>query len=185
MKRSLFAAVAFATTLAIPAVAHAQMASPIKFGISAGLSLPTGDDKDVVSSGYNINGHLGFQPPLLPVGLRVDVLYNKFGEKNNDGVDLSILGGTVNGVFNLGMAPMVSPYLIGGVGLYNQKLSGGGASESKTSFGLNGGAGLRFSLSGFSTFAEARYHYVNSKGDKNGIAWDNTSFVPISFGIMF
>ena len=185
MKRTLVAAVAFAATLTIPAVAHAQMASPIKFGVSAGLSLPTGDDKDVVSSGYNVNGHLGFQAPLLPVGLRADVMYNKFGEKNNDGVDLSILGGSLNGIINLGMAPMVSPYIIGGVGVYRSKASVKGfGSDSKTDFGINGGAGLRFGLSGFSTFAEARYHYVFTK-DSNVQGSTNSAIIPISFGIMF
>ena len=189
MKCNLFGA-ALALALAAP-VAHAQVSSPIKFGVAGGLTIPAGSLKDDVannglglSSGYNLQGMLGVQAPMVPFGLRIDAMYNKMS--NGDiNVDYSNWAGTANAIVNLGMAPMVSPYLIGGVGLYNQKLSGGGASESKTSFGLNGGAGLRFSLSGFSTFAEARYHYVNSKGDKNGISWDNTSFVPISFGIMF
>ena len=42
---------------------------------------------------------------------------------------------------------------------------------------------MKFNLSGFSTFAEARYHYVMSKDSKTGA--ENTKFIPISFGIMF
>ena len=187
MKRTLFAAAAFAATLAIPAVAHAQMSSPIKFGVSAGATIPMSQNhlSDGVSTGYNLNGHLGFQAPMVPVGLRADVGYNKLGEKNSSGVDMSIFNGNLNAVINLGMAPVVSPYLIGGVGFYNTKFSGtnGGGSVSKTSVGFNGGLGLRFGLSGFSTFAEARYHYVSAKDATKG--FENYSVVPISFGIMF
>ena len=189
MKRNILGA-ALALALVAP-VAAAQSASPIKFGVSGGLTMPLGSLADDVadeglelSSGFNVSGMLGFQAPMVPFGLRADVGYNSM--KNSDiDLDYSNFNGTLNGIFNLGMAPGMSPYVIAGVGIYNQKLSAGDFDESKTSFGLNGGAGLRFNLSGFSTFVEARYHYVMSDGEKNGVQWDNASFVPISFGIMF
>ena len=52
------------------------------------------------------------------------------------------------------------------------------ASRSQTKFGLNAGAGLRFQLTGFSTFIEARWHTAFTGGE-------HTQFVPISVGITF
>jgi opacity protein-like surface antigen len=51
-------------------------------------------------------------------------------------------------------------------------------SDSETKFGLNGGAGIEFGLSGLATFVEARFHSVFTEDSK-------TNFVPISFGIKF
>lgn len=50
--------------------------------------------------------------------------------------------------------------------------------NTQTKFGLNGGAGLRFQLTGFSTFIEARWHTIFTEGN-------NTQMVPISVGITF
>ncbi len=50
--------------------------------------------------------------------------------------------------------------------------------NTQTKFGLNGGAGLRFQLTGFSTFIEARWHTIFTEGK-------NTQMVPISVGISF
>ena len=183
MKRSLIGAAVALACICGATTASAQSVSPIRFGVAGGLTLPQGDDADFVSAGYHILGTLGFQAPMVPAGLRVDLAYNKMGEKDDSGLDYTVLSGTLNGMFNLGMAPTVSPYLIGGLGFYNQKIEAGGEDESETNLGLNGGIGLRFGLSGFSTFAEARYHYIFSKDDETGA--DNSSIIPISFGIMF
>jgi hypothetical protein len=51
-------------------------------------------------------------------------------------------------------------------------------SNTRTKFGLNGGAGLRFQLTGFSTFIEARWHTIFTEGS-------NAQFVPITVGITF
>jgi hypothetical protein len=50
--------------------------------------------------------------------------------------------------------------------------------NTQTKFGLNAGAGLRFQLTGFSTFIEARWHTIFTEGN-------NTQMVPISVGITF
>jgi hypothetical protein len=52
------------------------------------------------------------------------------------------------------------------------------ASHSQTKFGLNGGAGFRFQLTGFATFVEARWHTIFTEGK-------NAQMVPISVGITF
>ena len=52
--------------------------------------------------------------------------------------------------------------------------------ESETDFGINGGIGLEFSLTGMSAFLEVRYVNVFVGDDAGDI-----SLVPITFGIMF
>lgn len=59
-----------------------------------------------------------------------------------------------------------------------QLLEGGDSSNSQTKFGLNGGVGFRFQLTGFSTFVEARWHTIFTSGN-------NAQMVPISVGISF
>lgn len=54
----------------------------------------------------------------------------------------------------------------------------GEAENTQTKFGLNAGAGLRFQLTGFSTFVEARWHTIFTEGK-------NTQVIPISVGITF
>jgi opacity protein-like surface antigen len=185
-----------AVAAASPALAQdAATARPMTFGVSGGLSMPLGDFGDVVKSGFNVGAHLAFKPATLPVGIRVEGQFNRFGLDveggdvlgiETDG-NVQIISGTANAVFGVPAASSAfRPYLIGGVGLYNLKGSGsisfGGVTESgsdsETKFGLNGGAGIEFGLSGLATFVEARFHSVFTEDSK-------TNFVPISFGIKF
>ena len=69
------------------------------------------------------------------------------------------------------------PYLIGGAGIYGYKSDVSGASTN-TDFGLNGGIGASFPLSGFNTFVEARYHHIFTDVSA-------TQFIPVTFGISF
>jgi hypothetical protein len=76
---------------------------------------------------------------------------------------------------------VASPYLIGGVGMYNSKIDADDDefdTEGQTDFGINIGIGTKFNLSGFGTFAEIRYHNIFTEGS-------STQFLPITFGIMF
>jgi hypothetical protein len=75
------------------------------------------------------------------------------------------------------------PYLIGGVGVYNSKLTGqddpsdilGGGT---TDFGLNAGAGFDFKVGGAGLFVEGRFHNVFTSG-----AGEDLRFIPITLGI--
>jgi opacity protein-like surface antigen len=194
---ALFLAAAVAA--ASPAAAQdAAAARPFTFGVSGGLSIPTGDAGDVVKTGFNAGAHLAFKPAMLPFGVRVEGQFNQFSLKeiNEGGVSLEpdgnyrIISGTANGVFGVPAASSAfRPYVIGGVGVYNQKLSfdilGEELSESETKFGLNGGVGIEFGLSGLATFIEARYHYIFNGEDEDTGESGSTRFIPISFGIKF
>jgi hypothetical protein len=163
------AAIAVAAILFIAPSLHAQAS----FSIAAGAAVPIGNTSDGMNVGYNITGAIGIKPPIAPIGLRVDGMFNSMELKAGGGSG-RIAAGTANLTVSGPMIPL--GYLIGGVGMYNSSASGGGSSS--TDFGFNVGVGLKFPLTGFSTFAEARLHYVNTDVEK-------TKFVPITFGITF
>jgi opacity protein-like surface antigen len=175
MKRvvSLFAAVA----MTVMGASAAEAQSPIRFGLAGGLSLPTGDDKDFFENGFHGQVMLGFGMMMLPVKLRADLSYHSFGGKDNtlfDGEDARVISGALNAIVGMGGIG-VKPYLTGGLGVYNSKT---GDFDGETDFGINGGAGLEFSLTGMSTFLEVRYVNVFAEGE-------SSAFIPITFGIMF
>jgi hypothetical protein len=160
-----------------PAVAHGQTS----LSIAGGLNAPISDLGNLADLGYNVAAGLNFGSSVLPVGLRFEGAYNALRLKDNSG-DVRIIAGTANAVFNIGKASN-APYLIGGIGAYNRRLSFDdiGSTSDKTVLGINGGGGLRFPLSGITTFFEARIHVM--LGDRNDAA--NYQFIPITFGILF
>jgi hypothetical protein len=160
-----------AMAFAVPSL-QAQKPS---INISAGASLPTGDAADGVEMGYNAAVGLGLKPALLPLGLRVEGMFNtfQFKEAISDG-SWRVMGLTANATYTV----IPALYLIGGVGLYNSKASEDGA-EASNDFGFNFGAGVNIPLTGFGTYIEARFHHVPGENDSN------FQFIPISFGIKF
>ena len=182
MKRTLVGSALVLSAIAAAAMpAHAQRRTTI--GFAAGASVPVGDLGDATSTGFHALGTLAISgSAATPLGFRVDGMYNSLSGKSS-GPDLTIW--TVNGnlVFALpGM--MATPYLIGGAGWYNTKTDEDDV-DSSNNFGLNGGIGARFSLSGFSTFAEVRFH--NIFGEKNEFTDERPSLrmIPLTFGILF
>lgn len=178
MKRviSLFAAVAM-TVVMSASVAEAQ--SPIRFGIAGGLSMPQGDLENGLDNGFHGQFMLGFGMMALPVKLRADVSYHSFGLEGDGDDNFRVIGGALNAIVGMGGIGM-KPYLTGGVGFYNSKLAD---FDAENDFGLNGGVGLEFSLTGMSTFLEVRYVKI-FVGDDDGEDF-NASVIPITFGILF
>lgn len=179
--RAASAVAVFTVVSAAPLAA--QMASPIGFNVRAGAALPMAEFGDGFGTGFNVGAGLTFKPALLPVGLRFDGDYNRFGSKDFDDFNVTVWALTANAV----LAPMLSPlYGIGGIGFYSMDLGGANAPDldSETDIGFNVGAGFKLPLTGFNTFVEARYHHVRTKDD-NVAGSVNTSFVPIVFGIEF
>jgi opacity protein-like surface antigen len=183
IKRLMFGVSVVALSMTVASTAQAQ----VHFGMSAGVSMPTGTFGDVVKSGYNASAMLGWSMPLSPVGFRAELGYNHF-DFDGGGGDSQILDGAANVILTMPSAAMVKPYLTGGLGVYRHKLSFDGdlsdifgtGSASQTKLGFNGGAGISFGLTGFQTQLEARYVYITA--EEGG---DPVKYVPISFGIMF
>jgi opacity protein-like surface antigen len=176
MKRFLSAVVGLTLVAAVAAPASAQMNDDlrtVRFGVQGGLSMPMGDFGDVANSGYIIGGLLDLRPANLPFGVRFNVDYQSWGSDLD--IDSNMLSGTAAAMFTVPTTGGISPYVLGGIGMYradcdNDEL----CPEAETEFGLNVGGGLNFNLGTLDTFAELRYHNV-----------DDTSFLPIVFGIRF
>ncbi|MEO7522358.1 MAG: outer membrane beta-barrel protein [Gemmatimonas sp.] len=185
---------AAATAIAMPQFVQAQNsmgsmgmneAPAIGFGLLGGATFPVGDYNKAAATGFNIGGFVDFGRRLGPLGLRADVLYHGFGDKNvistagpGTSIDFSnkysMVTGTLNGVFGIPLVDSpVRPYLTGGVGAYYIKnspkcttgsttcaLTGLSSNQSTTKFGLNGGAGIEFGLGGAAAFIESRFHQV-------------------------
>jgi hypothetical protein len=160
--------------VAVAAVAVAfsagDAAAQMRLSVAGGPSFPTGDDQHL-DMGFHVQvaGELGM--PMLPFGLRLDGMFNRFGEDHGN---YDVLSGTANAIFNIPMAGL-SPYLIGGVGIYSAEDQAHG-DERETNFGINAGVGVRLGLPGLGVFVEARVH--NPLGDA-------LRFIPLSFGVRF
>jgi hypothetical protein len=176
MSRKMLAVAAFAL-MAPVAMAQAQL----KFGIGAGASVPNGDFADANETGYHFLATAGIKPPLSPVGFRVDGMFNQFNYKASilDGESLRVMGLNANAILSMPGAVVLSPYAIGGVGMYNSKSSAGG--DGSNDLGVNIGAGVSFGLAGFGAFAEIRFHDIMADNGSGGT--QHVRFIPITFGI--
>lgn len=181
MTKRLLMSIALSALVMVPCALRAQSNNSIS--IVGGLAVPAGNLGDASNLGYSVALGLNLGGPKAPIGLRFEGGYNGFGLKNDNG-DVRIMNVTANAVFNVG-SQSDSPYVIGGLGYYNERVASGSGTlrleTSRNAVGINFGGGLRFPLSGLSTFFEARYHMMMN--DQNG--GTNTQFVPITFGIMF
>lgn len=174
MKRTILGVAALALVFTASA---AEAQRPVQFGVAAGASMPMGDFGDAAETGWHAGVVLGLSMPTAPVGVRIDGMYNSFGFAEGIDETWNIISVTANATWGLPMAAApLSPYLIGGLGMYRLGTSIEDT-DAETDFGFNVGAGVKFNLQGFGTFIEARYNSVQSEGDLN--------YLPITFGIMF
>lgn len=155
--------------------AHAQLA----FSIAAGAALPMGDTGDGLNMGYNATVGVGIKPPLSPLGVRIEGMFNSFDSKTMVGspdATVRVMGLIANGTFS---GPAMPVYFIGGLGMYNSKVTAGSfSSTAENDFGFNLGGGFNIPLTGFSTFIEVRYHHIPDSGGA-------FKFVPITVGVKF
>ncbi len=127
-----------------------------------------GSDKDKIKSAVLAEPGLqqvpGFQPALLTI----------------DGLNVSILGVTLNGVAKAPLNKNVAPYVTAGVGMYSVKASDatvsyngqaipGGTSSvpSETKVGFNGGAGIDFTLGLLGLYVEGKYVTIETDNTTN------------------
>jgi hypothetical protein len=187
MKKTLLA-IGIACALLLPLAGQAQSAKKISLGASGGGSLPIGDLGSTTDPGFTVAGHLFFRPASRKkVQLRADVSYDSWKLSALTGSNIDVtrtsLGVTGNVVFALsGDGSATGLYLLGGGGMMRGAVSRvvglGGGSTSSTDPGVQGGVGMQFALSGFSTFAEVKV--VNVFGDV--VSW---RYIPITFGVRF
>ncbi|MEP6689952.1 MAG: outer membrane beta-barrel protein [Gemmatimonadaceae bacterium] len=212
MKRVIVAVatLAFASTLGAQGAMMSPAGGGVSFTVGGGASFPTSDFKGNstdggTNTGWNVLGGVGFNLPSIPVGLRAEVMYQRFGIKGGGDGNANILTGGLNGILQVPVmeGSGVSPYVTAGIGwgrtqvsfntttLLDSRIPSGArgslavaattASVSESGFMYNAGAGVKFSLASFDAFVEARYMAVAS--DKNDFV-KGTS-VPVFFGLTF
>ena len=196
MKRILTGAAVLGFSLLASGAVAAQDAvsrSPVQFGVMGGVTFPIGSNlTNVVKTGWNAGALLNFGFVNSPVGLRVDGSWNQFPQKATGDDHLRLIDATADAVFNFGTKSPAQFYVLGGLGIYNFKITGPSnnldfSSGSTTKFGLNGGVGVKFKAGPVAPFVEARYHYVFS-GDFLSNAGGGVSkfqMIPISVGLTF
>jgi hypothetical protein len=155
--------------------------------IGGGAALPVGRLKDAQTSGFNALVSLALGVAELPIGVRIDGIYNRFprngiispasGPSNTYSFRATGILGNLIFAFP---GTSTKAYVIAGGGLYYTRLDVAGA-KSERDPGLNAGAGFTFGLGPIASFVEARYHFVRRPPDKGGVV----HFVPITLGIMF
>lgn len=191
---------AFALT-AVGILAASDAQAQMKVMVGGGLAMPSGAfssteaDGYFAGSGFNALAGVTVGAPMLPLKLRLDGSYNRFGVHEDVGdvaANHQVLAGTANAVFALPTPGVVQPYLLAGVGLYNYKLSGDDVAEaseiSGTNFGINGGVGVNMQLGALSVFGEARLHNVFvSELEADGVAFEaeDIRMMPVTVGLRF
>jgi opacity protein-like surface antigen len=175
MRRWILAAVCAGVTSSVVPLEAQQR--PISIGLAGGVSLPQGDLADRVNTGWHALATIALSTLMQPLGLRLDVAYNRFELSAGDG-NQSVGSATLNGTYRLPMtnSPM-SPYLISGLGAYRTECSLDVGCDPTTKFGWNVGLGTKLFV-GFRSFIEARYH-----GTKRGDT--DVSYFPLTLGLMF
>lgn len=167
-------------TLAATNAAIAQGPATFTANGFAGLSLATGSFGDRNDAGYAVGLGVGVRQGLSPLAFRAEGMYNEFQQNSNNGGGKSHASAiTANAIYELltTSSSAFVPYAIGGVGYYSTREPHPFFDiESEQNFGWNLGGGVRFPLSGFSVYAEARYHSVSNAG---------VQFAPIVFGVTF
>jgi len=182
MKLFRITGIALVTSLVFAESALCQKAYAIALG--GGAAIPVGKLSDVQTTGYNGIVGLAIGGPELPLGVRIDGIYNTFSSRTPpaggpSSSDLRVIGALGNLILAFPGTSAKGYMLVGG-GLYNIKSDVSGA-KSDNHFGFNAGLGATFGVGAFATFLESRYHTISRKSDKGGVA----QFIPITVGLMF
>ncbi len=165
------------TVLVTLLLAHPQLhAQGINVGLGPTLSM--GDFFAGGGVGYHVVGGFRFGGLGLPVALRPEIMFQEI--PGGTGIpNHRFYGITANAEAAFPLA-MLSPYLIGGVGIFQHERPGI-TGDPHDDWGFNIGAGTRFGLGGLNAYAEARYHQFF--GDVHTGA--QPAFIPITVGLTF
>lgn len=178
-KSFVFPSLLAACLLAAP---HALAQKSYAVGIAGGAAIPTGKFNDAYSTGYAINAFIALGVPDLPIGVRLDGIYNQFSGRTVGPVvnpDLRLMGVLGNLLYTF-PSTTAKPYLITGGGFYNSKVDSPDA-RSRNDFGFSAGLGVTFGLGPIAAAIEARYHGISRDTADGG----NIHFVPVTIGITF
>lgn len=171
--------------VAMAPIAPVAAQRPISLGFGGGVSVPEGDLRDGATTGWHALGTIALSTLMQPLGLRLDVAYNRFAFTDDAEAILGASGNqtvgsaTLNATYRLPMTDSpLSPYLISGLGAYRTQCSVEPNCDATTRYGWNVGLGTKLYVLGFRTFLEGRYHRTE-RGDSG------VHFFPVTFGLTF
>jgi opacity protein-like surface antigen len=179
--KSMLKGVAVLAIVAAVSAAPAYAQAGVKIGLGGGVTLPLGHFSDAAKLGFNGQASVGFQPASLPVGIEIDGNFMRNSLKNDVDGHTQIIAGTANAVyaFKTSETSSIHPYIIAGVGMYNNKVSlTDVGSDSETKFGINAGAGFNFMMGAAGAFVEGRFHDIMTSGS-------STNLVNVNVGVRF
>jgi opacity protein-like surface antigen len=170
-------------------------------GAALGRAVPTGNyhgtaNGDGFDAAWQGMAFVAFTLPRAPLGLRVDGTFGTNGANARLKSDLTaqlnqptdeqakLIGGNLDLTYALRSGSRVSPYLLGGVGMYHVTISttsGGATSESAaTKLAWNLGGGMSYGVGAVAAFLEARYVSVAAVA-----TFARTTLFPVSVGLRF
>ena len=178
--RSRLALIILPTVLA---AAPAQAQKTYAIGLGGGTAIPVGRLNNTQKAGYNALVVLAIGVGDLPLGLRLDGIFNQFSRRNQAGTaganPFRVTGGIANLVYAF-PGTTAKPYILAGLGYYATKAITPG-STTDNDWGANGGVGATFAVGPFASFVESRYHFISRKPARGGVI----HFVPVTIGLLF
>lgn len=170
------AAAAIFVPCLLTAASHASAQSPARFGLQAGATVPLSSYASDKHTGYHLGLLVDVRTPVPLLGFRVEGAYHELKYSGNSTRDQIWMAGADLQV-RVPTMTLLSPYVIGGIGIYSSHRSLFLSTGYSTNPGVNLGGGLRFQFSDAAAFVEARYH--RATGDA-GIR-----MLPITVGVLF
>ena len=161
MRKGLAALAIGMLAAALPLQAQGQ----VEFSLGGGVGVPAGDFNDGFKVGWHGLAAVSYTLPSAPLAFQVDGAFSRYNNETA-AADLkeNMIYGTGNIIYQIKVseAARFLPYLIGGGGVYNIDPTGDDAAglDSKTKFGLNGGAGVAIDAGRVNLFVESRFHNV-------------------------
>jgi hypothetical protein len=187
MKSSVLRSTALALVAAVVSSAPLYAQKSYALGLGGGVTIPVGKLSDAQNTGYNAMVSLALGSAELPIGVRIDGIYNQFpgsagtsGQAGSSPAAKFRISGLLGNLIFAFPGTTVKAYALVGGGLYSTKLDLEG-SKAENRPGLNAGAGLTFGVGPFASFIEARYHFVRRAPANGGVI----HFVPITLGVLF
>lgn len=152
--------------------------------IGGGAAIPVGKLSNTQTSGFNGIVALALGVADLPIGVRLDGIYNTFSRKTinsppTNASDFRVAGLLGNLIYAF-PGTTAKSYVVAGGGWYNTKFDLAGT-KAENHWGLNAGVGITFAVGPVASFLESRYHFISRDPTKGGVI----HFVPITLGIMF
>ncbi|MFN8571139.1 MAG: outer membrane beta-barrel protein [Gemmatimonadaceae bacterium] len=166
---------------------------PVTVWVGAAASTPISDFKEVAKSGFAGMGAVQYRPEGKVWGVRGELQYHKMDMTPESLAEVGasagvtgtwsvLYGGATAVLESMQRGSSFGWYVLAGGGSYRVEPSvsdaGVSVSVAKTSFGFNGGGGVRFKLGAVGLYLEGRYHTVTIDDSK-------VTLLPVSVGLVF